>query len=187
MELIKRCRAGDPNAFTLLYEQYKNLVYRTAFLMLDCSEEAEDALQEVFLRVHHSLNTYQPEKGAFTTWLHKITVNYCLNLRCRRLFNLIPLEGVPRTDTRLKYPSAEEQIDQDDIQSSLQKLSPKLRAVIVLHFYAGLTYAEISQVLDVPVGTVRSRFNQALKNLRHTMRIMSNGDPVVFRKEELNL
>jgi RNA polymerase sigma-70 factor (ECF subfamily) len=184
MELINRCQEGDPNAFALLFEQYKNLVYRTALLMLDDSEEAEDVLQEVFLRVHRSLNTYQPEKGAFTTWLHRITVNYCLNLRRRRIFDLIPWDTASNSDARWKYPSAEDQADQGDMHRNLQKLSPKLRAVIVLQFYWSLTYAEISQVLDIPIGTVQSRLNQALKNLRHSMRITPNGDLAVSREEE---
>ncbi len=175
MEVITRCQEGDRNAFALLFEQYKNMVYHTALLMLNDSDEADDVLQEVFVRVHQSLHSYQPEKGAFTTWLHKITVNYCLNLRRKHLFNLIPLDTVFSADRQMKYPSPEEQMDQDDIRSSLQKLSPKLRAVIVLRFYWGLTYTEISQTLDVPIGTVESRLNQALKNIRQSLSSISTG------------
>ncbi len=185
MELIKRCQSGDPNAFALLFEQYKNLIYRTALLMLDDSSEAEDALQEVFLRVHHSLKQYQPEKGAFTTWLHRITVNYCLNLKRRRLFDWISLETASSTESRLKVPSAEEQAVEIDLRNSLQKLAPKQRAVIVLHFYWGLSYAEISQVLEIPIGTVQSRLAQTLKNLRRLINISEIVETAVSLPEEV--
>lgn len=81
LQLIRRSRAGDEQAFAAVFEQYKNLVYKTAYLMLDDAAEAEDALQEVFLRVHRELAGFDPNKGAFTTWLHRVTINYCLNHR----------------------------------------------------------------------------------------------------------
>ncbi len=170
MELIVRCQVGDPNAFARLFDTYKNLVYRTALLMLNDAGEAEDALQEVFLRVYRFLPTYQPDKGAFTTWLHKITVNHCLNQIRKKSFLFLPLDLVNEKKTPVKESPIQEQIDQkEDIRRGLQKLSPKLRAVLILSFYWGLTYAEIAQALDIPIGTVQSRMNQALKNLRRSL------------------
>ncbi|MRR14252.1 sigma-70 family RNA polymerase sigma factor [archaeon] len=167
MELILRCQAGDPNAFALLFDKYKNLVFRTALLMLNDAGEAEDALQEVFLRVYRFLPTYQSDKGAFTTWLHKITVNHCLNQLRKRSLPFLPLDLIHEKKNSMKDSLVLEQIDQnEDIRRGLQKLSPKLRAVLVLSFYWGLTYSEMAQALDIPIGTVQSRMNQALKNLR---------------------
>ena len=65
--LIRRCQAGDDEAFRLLFEQYKNLVYRTTYLTLGSAADADDILQEVFLQVHRSLSGYDPKKGAFST------------------------------------------------------------------------------------------------------------------------
>ena len=67
IELVQRSQSGDQEAFAALFEQYKNLVYRTAYLTLNDSAAAEDALQEVFIRVYHSLSNFDPAKGAFTT------------------------------------------------------------------------------------------------------------------------
>ena len=86
LTLIRRCQAGDTEAFASLFETYKNLVFHTAYLILDNRVDAEDVLQEVFVQVYRSLETYDPARGAFTTWLYRITVNRCINFRRRRSF-----------------------------------------------------------------------------------------------------
>jgi RNA polymerase sigma-70 factor, ECF subfamily len=67
--LIRRCQAGDEQAFALLFEKYKRLVYRTTYLTLGTAADADDILQEVFLQVHRSLDGYDPARGALSTWL----------------------------------------------------------------------------------------------------------------------
>jgi RNA polymerase sigma-70 factor (ECF subfamily) len=165
LRLIRRCQAGDEVAFEALFHQYKNLVYKTAYLMLESRKDAEDALQEIFLKVHQSLSSYQPAKGAFTTWLHRITVNYCLNRRRKRRFFLFSLDLFSAT-LRWEGRSPEDQVADQALEEALGKLSDKLRVVVILRYYHELPYAEISTILDVPVGTVKSRLNSALKKLR---------------------
>ena len=167
MNLIQRCLANDEEAFAELYHRYKNLVYKTAFLMLDSPSEAEDVLQEVFLQVHRSLSSYQPERGAFTTWLHRVTVNHCLNRQRKRRFLLLPLEYLAAWGRPQPRPAVESQWGEDDaVRQALQHLSDKLRAVVVLRYYWELSYAEMAQALDIPLGTVKSRLDLALKTLR---------------------
>ena len=79
MDVIQRSQRGDGDVFAELFHQHKNLVYRTVYLITGSAQEADDILQEVFIRVHRSLNTYDMSKGAFTTWLYRITVNLCLS------------------------------------------------------------------------------------------------------------
>lgn len=162
--------AGDPRAFHQLFEKYKNLVFQTALLVLGDPKEAEDALQEVFLRVYHSLHTYDNRKGAFSTWLHKITVNYCLNTRRRNRIDMIPLDEVERLSRGMDCASVEDLLIQDeDLHWALQKLSQKSRTVVVMRCYWNLPYVEIGEVLDIPVGTVQSRLNHAFNKLRALM------------------
>jgi len=160
MDLIRRSRTGDDRAFAALSHKYKNLVYKTAYLMLGDADEAEDVLQEVFVQVYKSLPTYQPSKGAFTTWLHRITVNCCLNWRRKRRF-FVPLDKV-----RISAPSPEGRMEEEAVWQAVSRLSGKLRAVVVLRYYWGLPYAEIAHILDIPLGTVKSRLNLALRTLR---------------------
>jgi RNA polymerase sigma factor (sigma-70 family) len=166
MDTIERSQAGDECAFAELFEQYKNLVFKTAYLMLGEPQEAEDALQEVFLRVHRSLHSYQPSKGAFTTWLHRITVNHCINRTRKRRLQFTPIAQV-HPGRMPSQPSPERRLDDEDaVARALHCLSVKLRAVVVLRYYWELSYGEIAETLGIPLGTVKSRLNAALRALR---------------------
>jgi len=160
MDLIRRSQAGDEQAFAELFHNYKNLVYKTAYLMLGDAYEAEDVLQGVFVQVYKSLNAYDPEKGAFTTWLYRITVNRCLNWRRKRR------SSVPLDRAHISLPSPEGRMEEESVWQAVRGLSEKLRAVVILRYYWELSYAEIAQILDIPLGTVKSRLNLALRTLR---------------------
>ncbi len=165
MDLIRRCQTGDEEAFAALFHQYKNLVYKTAYLMLDSADEAEDVLQEVFLQVYRSLPTFDPSKGTFTTWLYRITVNHCLSRRRKRRLLMVSLEKVPPL-ALTEHSSFQDRLeDEEAVRRALSRLSEKLRAVVVLRYYLELSYAEIAQILNIPVGTVKSRLDLALKTL----------------------
>ena len=165
----------DEEAFEALFQQYKNLVYKTSYLMLGSPIEAEDALQEVFLSVHRALGTFDPSRAAFSTWLYRITVNHCLNRRRKKSMPLFSLGEVSAYD-----PSPEGQIMTDQaLEQALNSLSDKLRSVVVLRYYADLPYAEIGEILDVPLGTVKSRLSQALDTMRHTLDTSSEEDVVL--------
>ncbi len=167
MQLIRRAQAGDREAFASLFEQYKNLVYKTAYLMLGDAAEAEDALQEVFVLLHKSLPAFDPRKGAFTTWLYRVTLNHCFNHRRKRRPSCLPLENASRT---LASESLGSQIiEEDSIRQAIRDLSEKQRAVVILRYYWELPYAEISRILDIPLGTVKSRLDLALRTLRRTL------------------
>jgi len=178
MDLIKRSQAGDKDAFAALFHQYENLVYRTAYLMLDCADEAEDVLQEVFLQVHRSLSTFEPSKGAFTTWLHRVTVNHCLNRHRKRRLLTIGLEQVPPL-ALAEHPSWQDRLeDEEAVRQALSRLSEKLRTVVILRHYLELSYAEIAQTLNIPIGTVKSRIDLALKTLREELKTSPTAFPL---------
>ena len=185
--LIHSSQAGDEEAFAALFHKYKNLVYKTAYLMLGNANEAEDALQEVFLKVHKSLSTFQPSKGAFTTWLHRITVNHCLNRRRKRRIFALSLDEISPTSLTSHSSSPESQLaEEETVLQALSRLSEKLRTVVILRYYWELSYAEIAQILDIPVGTVKSRLNLALKTLRKELETVTKDAPNLstFRPKE---
>ena len=168
MDVITRSQAGDPAAFGALFEKYKNLVYRTAVMMLGNEADAEDALQEVFEKVYWAIESYDPGKAAFTTWLHRITVNYCLNRQRKRQPLTLPSSDLDAYAGQA--PSAEHSIEQDEtVMAAMAHLSDKLRAVVVLNFVWDMTYEEIGHVLDIPSGTVKSRMNAAMTTMRRTL------------------
>jgi RNA polymerase sigma-70 factor (ECF subfamily) len=164
MDSIERCLAGEEGAFEALYQQYARLVYHTAYLMLDNPQDADDVLQEVFIRVFRYLDTYDPARGAFTTWLHRITTNVCLRHLDRSPAPSIPLPESLGHSTR---EAVDAQIDaRQRVRQMLSGLAPPFRVVVVLRFYGALSYQEIAGVLDVPLGTVQSRLSRALRQLR---------------------
>lgn len=181
MQIIIRAQAGDREAFAILFEQYKNLVYKTAYLMLGESAEAEDALQEIFVQVYRSLSGFDPGKAAFTTWLYRVTFNYCLNHRRKKRPLTLPLEDISPA-LKSEFPGtqlAEEEI----LQQAVGKLTDKQRAVVILRYFWDLPYAEIAQILDVPLGTVKSRIDLALKTLRKALEEGETGKSSVSQME----
>ncbi len=174
MDPIQPGPAGDATAFAALFHQYQGLVYKTAYLLLGDAQAAEDALQEVFVKVHRSLATFDPQKGAFTTWLRRITVNHCLNARRRsipRLFSLADpaVDPAALVEDRPAFRPEELAISQEQataVWQAVRRLSPKLRAAVILRYYEDLPYPEIAQVLDIPVGTVKWRLHEAMRILR---------------------
>jgi RNA polymerase sigma-70 factor, ECF subfamily len=173
LQIIIRAQAGDREAFAILFEQYKNLVYKTAYLMLGESAEAEDALQEIFVQVYKSLSGFDPGKAAFTTWLYRITFNYCLNHRRKKRPFTLPLEDI---SPALKSGFLDTQLaEEETLQQAIGKLTDKQRAVVILRYFWDLPYAEIAQILDVPLGTIKSRIDLALKTLRKMLEEQESG------------
>lgn len=165
--LIRRSLAGDETAFEQIFHAHKNLVFKTAYLMLGNLQESEDALQEVFVDVHRSLRTYAPEKAAFTTWLYRITVNYCLSWKRKARFLFLAFDDVSINLADASQSDHEWRTEEfDAVWKAIRKLGAKQRAVLVMRFYGDLSYAEMATVLDIPIGTVKSRMNQALMGLR---------------------
>jgi RNA polymerase sigma-70 factor, ECF subfamily len=178
--LIRRIQTGDEQAFTALFEQYKNLVYKTAYLILGQAHEADDVLQDVFLHVHRAIDTYDPARGAFSTWLYRITVNDCLSWkRKRRRFWQAISRDEHRDALGFAPELSHEQLTEraDEILRAMRSLSAKLRVVVTLRYYCDLSYAEVATVLALPVGTVRSRLNLAMTELR---RHLSDDLPATF-------
>ena len=181
MQIITRARSGDREAFAVLFEQYKNLVYKTAYLMLGEATEAEDALQEIFVQVYKSLSGFDPGKAAFTTWLYRVTFNYCLNHRRKKRPFTLPLEDVSPA-LRSEFPGSQ-LADEEILQQAIGKLTDRQRAVVILRYFWDLPYAEIAQILDVPLGTVKSRIDLALKTLRKVLEEQEPGKGPVSQIE----
>jgi RNA polymerase sigma factor (sigma-70 family) len=144
-------------------------VYRLAYRLTGNSHDAEDLTQDVFVRVFRSLDRFQP--GTFEGWLHRITTNLFLDGARRRQrirFDVLADGSAERLASA--WPSPSEQLaDADldhDVAAALAALSPEFRAAVVLCDIEGLSYEEIASVLDVKIGTVRSRIHRGRAQLR---------------------
>ncbi|MDY6892213.1 MAG: sigma-70 family RNA polymerase sigma factor [Chloroflexota bacterium] len=175
----EKWQSGDIDAFEALFQQYQGLVFRTAYLMTGDREEAEDVLQEVWLTVWRARHTFDPTKGKLTTWLHRITVNRCVCRQRKKKPSSLSLEKA--TENGFDLPGIQSELLTEDIVMSRLEYETMLRAinhlngrhrpVLVLRYFNDLSYDEIAQVLDIPLGTVKSRINQAMNKLREQLKL----------------
>jgi RNA polymerase sigma factor (sigma-70 family) len=165
---------ADPEAWTPptweeVVRNHSARVYRLSYRLTGNAHDAEDLTQDVFLRVFRSLHRFQP--GTFEGWLHRITTNLFLDGARRR--QKIRFDGLADgAEERLPsaWPTPSEQLaDADldhDVAAALAALPPEFRAAVVLCDIEGLSYEEISTVLDIKIGTVRSRIHRGRAQLR---------------------
>jgi len=163
MPSIQERARPTPAQLPELFQAYQGLVFRTAYLLLGTREEAEDALQEVFLAVYRSLGTYDPARGAVSTWLYRITVNHCKRQQARLRWRLPAVRAEP---DELAQPGMEAFERDQVLLQVLARLPADLRALVVLRYGWELPFAEMAAILGIPLGTVKSRHTQALNRLR---------------------
>lgn len=159
---------NDDAAFADCFQQYKNMVYKTAILLLNSVEDAEDALQEVFMQVHRHRHTYDPKRASLSTWIYRITVNHCTSRRRKSAWRAWIRQRLGGAEVA-HAPSPEEQLGDTAIRVATQQLSDKLRTILILRFYNELSYEQIAEILEIPVGTAKSRVNFALASLRQKL------------------
>jgi len=163
----------DPKTqFRQLYDQEYLSVYRSIRAVVLESAAAEDLTQETFVRAYRARLRYTPTAppGA---WLRRIGINLAISyLRRQKLARFLPARLYMAPDRR-DYDRAEAR---DVVEKAMARLSPKLRAAVVLHYYEGLTREEIAEVLGVPAGTVASRIAKAVAIMRKAMGSDQPGD-----------
>ncbi len=147
-------------------------VYRLAYRLTGNQHDAEDLTQEVFVRVFRSLSQYTP--GTFEGWLHRITTNLFLDQvrrKARIRFEGLPEDAADRLASREIGPAQllDDRTYADDVQAALDALPPDFRVAVVLCDIEGLTYEEISELLGIKLGTVRSRIHRGRAALRDSL------------------
>ncbi len=177
-DLIKRCQQGDVDAFEELIAAYEKKIINYCWRMLGNPSDAEDAAQEVFVKVFRFMKSFTGQ-SAFSTWLYRIASNVCLDIlrkRKRQPAETVSLhqsntEGdefaLPLEDSApTPYEAAQLSEAQRALASALDKLGEEQRRVIILRDIEGFSYEEIAAVMHVPPGTVKSRINRARKTLQ---------------------
>ena len=162
-ELIRRSKGGSREAFGQLVSRYQVPVYRVVRGILGSPSESEDIAQEVFLKAYANLAKFRGESGFFT-WLYRIAVNEALRARKRRTF--ANADALPEVEAPPPAPLEEDAPTLATLEKLLRKLSDEFRSIVVLRDIEGLTYSEIAETLEIPIGTVESRLFRARQELR---------------------
>ncbi len=186
LSLVQACRTGQTEAYSLLVRRYQDRLYPTVLRLLGSPEDAQDVLQDAFIRGFEKLDQYNGD-SSFYTWIYRIAVNLALSrFRKRSLKGVLrlmdPRRDPPTFDPPDESPESDpsfsiEQAERDArIASALETLGPEQRAVVVLKDFDGRRYEEISELLKIPVGTVRSRLHRARCQLREQLRSLVEED-----------
>lgn len=174
--LIKKIKSGDIEAFAKLVSQYEKKAFSFAFRMLKDSRDAEDATQETFLRVYNKINTFR-EDSSFSTWFYTILNNICLDI-LRKRSRAVETVSIHQSDsendeyelqiedtTQSPHEKLQKKEAQNLLNSALSSLSEEHRAVIILRDINGFEYDEIAKILNISLGTVKSRISRARQAL----------------------
>ena len=171
-ELIQQVVAGDQLASGEFYELTKTHVYKTIYFLYEYKDEIDDITQEVYYQLFKSLKNYDHNKP-FKPWLTAIVIKLVSNARRKRWRFKRMIEKIFNFHT----PVQEQVVDiiqneaYDNIIKVVDQLSPKLKEVILLKYVHELSQEEIGQILEIPIGTVKSRINSALGKLRNSNRL----------------
>jgi RNA polymerase sigma-70 factor (ECF subfamily) len=169
-EQVERAQAGDRAAFEALFEAYRRPIFVLVLRLLGSPEDAADACQETFVRAWVYLSRLR-DPATFPAWLQRIAIRVCQDRPAA-----VPVSPLAEEEAEVSDPRAEEALDgvltRLDVQRALQQLPLEQRAVTVLRFLHGLSYAEIADTLDCPIGTVMSRLYHARRTLQ---RLLADG------------
>ena len=178
--LVRRCIAGDAEAWEDIVRQHSRRIYNICYRFTGSAENADDLAQEVFIKMYRTLSSFDPDKGAFTTWITTMTRNLLVDhfrktKQDRATDSLDAGLGEEEDSATLgdripdSAPSADDRIQrretQEMVQKAIQKLSPELREAVILRDIQDMDYKEIALALKVPEGTVKSRINRGRMEL----------------------
>jgi RNA polymerase sigma-70 factor (ECF subfamily) len=177
-EAIERAKQGDAAAFKALYDLHKRRVYSLCLRMTGNTASAEDLTQEAFLQLFRKIGTFRGE-SAFSTWLHRMSVNVVLMQLRRKNLPLVPLEDTMEGEeegTVKKEPGAPDErltgsIDRLQLERAVDELPPGYRTIFVLHDVEGYEHNEIADMVGCSIGNSKSQLHKARLKLRELLRV----------------
>jgi RNA polymerase sigma-70 factor (ECF subfamily) len=184
-DAVARARAGDREAFRELVERHSHRVFQLAFRLTGNEEDAEDVVQDTFLRAYRGLSRFE-ERAEFSTWIHRIASNCAMDVARRRPLRADRVEALDESrpmpgQTGDSIPDPERQAVASEtgrrVAAALTRLSPMERTAFVLRHFEGKPIAEIAQTLQVRVGAAKNCVFRAVSKLRRELAPLSTEHP----------
>ncbi len=179
-EIVRAVLAGDKDRYALLIDRYSASIINYLARMTGSRWEGEELAQQTFVRAYFALDSYKPQYK-FSTWLFKIATNLCIN-HLKKRQRLIHMDDYRNEDGESAWvlpdtrptgdpvATAERREMQQQIQDAINRLPEEYRSAIILRYLHGLSYQEIAAVLDLPIGTVKSRIGRGRSRLIAALR-----------------
>lgn len=167
VQIVERLKARDRSGITLLYEHYSPALFRILLERLGAKELAQEALQDVFMKIWSNIDQYDANKGRFFTWMVRITKNFAIDVQRSKKF-----KSKSKTDQLPDYVynhselSEEAYIQDSGLRKVLKNLSKEEQKIIHLLYFKGYTHREASEELNIPLGTIKTRTRKAISTLR---------------------
>lgn len=168
-DLVERCRRGDEGAFQELVEEHRSLVFALIARVIPDRSRAEDAAQDVFLRMYRGLPYFRGE-SRLSTWIYRIVANVCAQEAARR-----PAPASLDDDrARPVVPAAADRQFSDlelreRLEKAIARLPPNQRLLVAAHYLEGIQYEDLAEALDIPMGTVKTHLYRAKQQLRRLL------------------
>jgi RNA polymerase sigma-70 factor (ECF subfamily) len=180
-ELVSRAQRGDREAFSVLAGAAVDRLHTLARLILRDADLAQDATQDALVRAWLDLPSLR-DVDRFDAWLYRVTIRACSNTRRTTKRWVGRLSVVETEATELDRSS--DLADRDELEQALRRLTVAQRTIVVLTFYLGYPVVDVADVLDIPVGTAKSRLHYALEALRAALAADARSDPGAATKEQ---
>ena len=168
-DLLRRMQADELDAFEEFFARYRTPIYRTAYGLTGDPHAAEEILQDTFARAYHRRSTLRPDVSPLP-WLHRVALNLCYSRLARRRPRSEPIDGPAAQDLPDSGAAPAERAEQTELRQIIRDgvagLPDKHRSVLVLYYLYGLSLQETASMLNVRLGTVKSRLHYALRALR---------------------
>ena len=174
-EVVRQCQKGDQKAWNMIVDRFSKSIFNIALNFSSNRDDAADITQDIFVKIYKNIDKFKEDKS-FSSWIHKIAKNYCIDYWRKNKKNLkvLKIEENLCRDDQTPENSVVREYDVINLRNKLLYLDTDLRLLIIMRDIQDLSYQEISENLDLPLGTVKSRINRARIKLARL--IMKDGE-----------
>lgn len=169
VDLLASIASRDKAAFDILYERYSQLVFNLGNKIVKDHDYAGEVLQSVFVQIWNKADTYNKNKGAVSTWIINITRNKSIDIlrktKKQKLNVDLDLDNM-ESDTNYDFTLSERSERREVIMKAMESISPEQKKIIELIYFEGYTHKEASEILDIPLGTAKTRIHLGIAKLR---------------------
>ena len=180
-ELIQGCLEGNRDLFSDLVTRYKNLVYSVILRMVNDREEANDLAQDVFIKIYKNLDKYYPEYK-FSTWVIRIATNHVIDYRRKKKQETVPIEEVEFSLSTAESPEVAyiRREQKEELRKIVCDLPDMYKIPIMLYHEQGLSYQEISDIIDEPLSKVKNRIFRGRRMLKESLVSLNGRESVGY-------